>query len=365
MSDEFDLSISDDTFKKILEAKRKLGFKEKSWDEWFSFLFKDEKKGKMERIEEIAKGIFYDTVYDLWIQNFALNLNAIWQEPSAKELSNLNRDDINNKKNSAIVIGRGPSIYKHKHLEMLSESKFNGSIVCTDGALANTLKAGVTPEKFPKFYVVTIDVYPVQRALYDHKIVDEFGSNIKGIFSTLADPSTVQRARDANIKVHWLHPLVDYDEGQKSLNYITAKMVRAKKDHGLLAIQTGGNVGTSCWFVAWQVLKCNTIALIGMNHGWEEDNTIEYILSHGNNNKLQNIDRNSITFQRLFPKIYNPEFDTYCILDPIFQYYSGAFKEFIARSPLDVKTINATEGGSIFGERIHCMKFAQFLDSYK
>jgi len=40
-------------------------------------------------------------------------------------------------------------------------------------------------------------------------------------------------------------------------------------------------------------------------------------------------------------------------------------KEFIARSPPEVTTINATEGGAIFGERIKCMTFKQFLDRYK
>ena len=68
--------------------------------------------------------------------------------------------------------------------------------------------------------------------------------------------------------------------------------------------------------------------------------------------------------QKLFPKIHNPDFNTYCILDPIFQYYSSALKEFISRSPRAVTTINATEGGSIFGPRIKSMKFNEFLSEY-
>jgi hypothetical protein len=36
-------------------------------------------------------------------------------------------------------------------------------------------------------------------------------------------------------------------------------------------------------------------------------------------------------------------------------------REFIIRSPDWVKTINATEGGSIFGKRIICKTFREFL----
>jgi len=48
-------------------------------------------------------------------------------------------------------------------------------------------------------------------------------------------------------------------------------------------------------------------------------------------------------------------------LDPIFQYYSAGLKEFIFRSPEKIKTINATEGGCIFGDRIKSMKLEEFL----
>ena len=77
------------------------------------------------------------------------------------------------------------------------------------------------------------------------------------------------------------------------------------------------------------------------------------------------MNRNDPLFNKLFPKVYNPEFKSYCILDPIFQFYSSALKEFISRSPSWVTTINATEGGSIFGEKIKCTTFHDFLQKYE
>ncbi|MFB5621102.1 MAG: hypothetical protein ACE5RC_08250, partial [Nitrosopumilus sp.] len=174
---------------------------------------------------------------------------------------------------------------------------------------------------------------------------------------------TVDRARDAGIKPYWVHSLVDHNEGKKSFNQISALMTRAKNHHnGLPAIQTGGNIGTASWFMSWQILKCSTVALIGLNHGWNEDDSWETIMTHGNSYNYIDIDKDSKLFKRLFPKIYNPDFNCTCILDPIFQYYREAFVDFIQRAPEWVNTINATEGGSIFGKRISCLKFEKFLE---
>ena len=205
---------------------------------------------------------------------------------------------------------------------------------------------------------------------YDDPIVDKFGDKIKGIFSTVVMPSVLERARRAKIKIHWIHSLFDYDEGKKSFNQMSALMVRAGRNStGLPAIQTGGNVGTAAWFIGWKILKCDTLALIGIDHSWSKNDSWDVITTHGNThlNKpgLTSRDKDSSEFKKLFPTIHNPEFDCTCILDPIFQYYSNALKEFILRSPKWLKTINATQGGCIFGERIQCMTFNNFLNISK
>ena len=314
------------------------------------------------QLEESMNKIHHES-YDQWINNFTLNLENIWNESSANELiSPTNQESIEKNDSSIIVIGRGPSIKKFGHLELLRESNFEGSIICCDGALIDTLKAGVTPDKFPNFYVATIDPISSVKKYYDDPIVDKYGSQIKGAFTTISHPSVVERARQSGMKIHWFHSLFDYNEGKKSFNHISAQMVRAKNHlTGLPAIQTGGNVGTSSWFIGWKILKCSTVALIGLNHGWEEDDPWDLITRHGLKHLSVKVDKNNPAFKKLFPKIFNPEIGRYCILDPIFQFYSTAFKEFILRSPSWLTTINATQGGSLFGERIKTMNFNDFL----
>jgi len=317
-----------------------------------------------QNIEEIMKKKQYEN-FNEWVTNFSLNLPDIWNEKSAKELNPLTNPNYRKENNSAIIIGRGPSINKHEHLRLLAESDYNGTIICCDGKLIDALNAGVTPEKFPKYFVLTIDPYIAIRELYDNPIVDKYGKKIKGIFSIITNNEAVSRARQSGIQIHWTHPLFDYNEGEKSFNNLSAVMIRAKNnEHRLPGIQTGGNVGTAAWFTAWQILKCSTVTLIGINHGWEEDDPLKTIISHNNEEILDVVDKNSETFEKLFKKIHNPDFNCNCILDPLFLFYSMALKEFIIRAPKWVSTINATEGGSIFGDRISSMKFINFLEKY-
>jgi len=316
-------------------------------------------------MDESMKRIHSQT-FDNWVQNFATNLENIWNEASAKALEFDNNQKQKN--NSAIVIGRGPSIKKHNHLELLAQSNYNGSIICTDGSLIGALEAGITPEKFPKFYVVTMDPYQLTEKAYDNPIVAKFGSKINGIFSVISHPKAVNLARNAGIKIHWLHTLFDYDEGKKSFNHISAMMVRAKNHvNGLPAIQTGGNAGTSSWFVAWRILKNDTVVLIGINHGWEDEEASEMIKLHQRKVTKDNVEiikKDDPKYKNYFKKIYNPDFNCESVVDPIFQFYRMALIEFIGRSPSWLTTINATEGGSIFGKKIEPMKFVDFLKNH-
>ena len=301
------------------------------------------------------------TSFEDWVKNFALNLSHIWTEPSANDLKKIVKDT----KKVAIVIGGGPSIKKHNHLDLLKKSNFNGSIVVVDRMLKTVLEAGITPKKFPKFFVVSIEPYQRIKKHYNAKIVKRFGPSIKAIFPVIVSPKVANQVRKSKIKIYWLHSLIDLQEGEKSFNQLSSIMIRAKSHHeGLPAIQTGGNVGTSSWFISWRILKCSTICLIGINHGWEENDSWDKIITHGHEDPSKNTGKISSTVKNSLKKVYNPDFNCISILDPIYQYYSAALKEFISRSPLSINTINATEGGSIFGKRITSMTFEKFLNKF-
>ena len=364
MSDNFSFNIKEDTLKKMLKRKEEMGFDKKEWGDWFDELFnKDpEKKSTTKIIEDAFQKKNYDKWYDIWVKNFALNLELIWSGKSAKELDPKKISD-QEKQSSAIVIGRGPSIAQHDHLKRLAESDYKGTIVCCDGALKTVLNADITPDKFKNFFVVTVDAQDSIKDFYDDPKIAEFGNKIKGIFSTTVSPLTLGVAQKAGLQIFWLHALFDYGKGKTSFNNIAGIMTRSKNHtKGLPAIQTGGNVGTSAWVVAWSILKCSPVALLGIDHGYPADTPWETIDKY---HKLpEGIDKNSELFKKAYPTIYNPEFDCHCLQDPVFQYYSNALKEFIPLAPKWVKTINATEGGAIFGKGIECVSFRNFLENY-
>jgi len=363
MSENLSFTIDENTLQKMIKMKEEMGFGKKDWQSWFEAFFNEEEEETSvnQTIERIFQKTTTQRYYDNWVRNFALNIENIWKGRSAKELSEISsKDKVNS---PAIVIGRGPSLEKNNHLELLANSNYKGAIICTDGILKKALDSGVTPEKFPNFYVVTIDTNEPILKFYSHDIVKKYGKKIKCLLSTTVPPTTYDAIKNSGMEIFWLHTLFDYNKGKTSFNYIAGIITRAKNhEKGLSAIQTGGNVGTSSWVISWSILKCSPVALIGIDHGYPDDMSWEEI---DKIHKLpEGIDKTSPMFKKAYPIVYNPEFKTNCKQDPIFQYYSNALKEFIPRALKWVKTVNATEGGAIFGEGIECMTFKNFLKKF-
>jgi hypothetical protein len=352
------IDISLEIFKKLDKIKRDSGFAEKKWDEWLDDIF-DEQYDEKKTMEKIFEKSAYEKYYDDWIHNFALNLENIWNGKSAKELT----PNVEEKQIPGIVIGRGPSIVKYSHLEQLANSNFDGAIICVDSALRNVLRSGITPDKFKNFFVITIDTQISVKEMYSDPIIKQFGNKIKCLLSTTVPLSTYDIVKDSGMKIYWLHTLFDYNKGQSSFNYISGKMSRSKHHiNGIPGIQTGGNVGTSAWVTSWSILKCNPVGLIGIDLGYDINTSWKEIFDY--HNLPYDLKEDSEIFEKAFPTIFNPDFNCHCRLDPKFQFYSNALKEFIPKAAKYVKTINATEGGSIFGKGIECMKFSEFLKKF-
>ena len=348
--------LNDKIFEKLTKLKNQMGYEEKNWDDWFDELIVEINPENSSIIESIFKKNVYEKFYDMWIKNFANNLPNIWNENSVRILT---QDASSKSISSSIVIGRGPSLFENNHLDLLSKSKFDGNIICTDGVLIKALEAGVTPEKFKNFYVVTIDAQEHIKEFYNNKIVSDYGEKINCIFSSTISPQTYNVAKNNRMKIFWLHALFDYNKDKTSFNYMANSMTKVRNhEKGLPAIQTGGNVGTSCWMIAWSILKSSSVILLGIDHGYSDKMSWDEIDKY---HKIPlDVDKNSESFKIAYPTIFNPDFNCYFKQDPIFQYYSKALIEFIPRVP-SVKTINATGGGAIFGDGIKSMDFKEFL----
>ena len=205
-----------------------------------------------------------------------------------------------------LVIGAGPSIDRHNHLELLKKSRYQGKLIVTDLVLEKVLSAGITPDKFPHFYVVSSEDGGDVQPLFHHKIIGKWADKIRIVLFTV-------------------HPDVE--------SYIRNLKMTVRVENDTYETNLLANVGAMCWYVAWKFLCCTEIAMIGMNQG------------HG----IEHLEKFSPKLQELFFKHgYNPIFKKPYVLDPIYQYFSKTFTELLEKMPAFIRTINCTEEGSIF-----------------
>jgi len=299
------------------------------------------------------------------MSNFARNLNTIRNGKSIKELKILDNSIIDYKsKETAIVIGGGPTVKRKNQLKLIKKSRYSGTIVCTDRMLIPFLKEGFFPRKKTKIFVVTVDPAEVIAKFFDDKILNKFKQNISIVLSTCCSPEVVKKCKKNNLDVFWFHPLIDDYRKNVSITKTMNMMVKNKKNpKGLPGLQTGGNSGAAAWIFSWSILGKSPIGLIGLNFGYDTDSPVEETPHYKSLLKANDFDE--IKTRGNFKKIHNKDFNCDTFVDPIFQYYREALKDLVVRTPKWVKTINATEGGSLFGKNIVGMKLSDFLTKYK
>lgn len=322
-----------------------------------------EKTRFSENFEVLQEGTM--AMLELWMSNFARNVQEILVGNSVRLLNSemvSSGKSHQNLSNSALVVGAGPSINEKNHLDKLSDSNYSGAIVCTDRMLIPCLKKGITPDKFPDFYVVTIDPLDKIANFYDDPILNEFGHKINAILSTCSSPQVLKKCTEYNLQKYYFHPLIDDYRKISSINKMINLMSKSDKNpKGFPGMQTGGNVGSSCWVFSWAILGKPIVGLIGINFGYLEDTKItdtQHI------NELINAMGDEKSARRLYKKVFNPYYECQVLLDPVFDYYREAFCDLVTRTPKWVRTINATEGGSLFGERIEQTTLESFLNGF-
>ena len=304
---------------------------------------------------------------DLWMYNFARNVSDILDGNSVRLQSVFknNSKSMKNHKpnNSAIVIGGGPSVYENKHLETLANSNYKGAILCTDRMLVPCLKNGITLKKFPQFFVLTMDPYQITIKFYNDKIIKKHSKGISAIMSTCTIHETIEICKNYGLNMFWFHPLIDDFRKQGSINKIMNMMSKSDKNpDGFSGLQTGGNIGCFSWIFSWAILGCSPVGLIGLNMGVDGDTPLEKTQHY--DQVLNHFDNDKSKVGKFYRKVFNEDLGTESLLDPVFDFYREAFLDLVVRVPRWTKTVNATEGGSLFGTGITNMRFVDFLNTY-
>lgn len=344
-------NINETLYKKLRKKKVENGFKEKSWREWLAFLVRD-----VRLVDRVADQIMKNTgktLRALWMRNFGDNLPLI--KKNCLTLRDLATD---NPDGSAIVVGAGPSIWNHNHLELLAKSGYDGCIIACDKMLVPLLKHEIIPE-----VVVSVDGHPTLVAkFYDHPLVRKYGSKIKVVLHGTVAKNVPEACKRAKMPIHWFLGISDACT-ENSTTVAMLWMTASKRNPtGIVSMTSGGNTGTASWVLAWHVLKKNPVALVGFDFGYPEGTPLTETPYYST---FMDLDPDptiaALKAQQYYEQFYHPVFKTKVLMCPVFKAYRQYFYELLDMTPPQLTTVNCTEGGSLYHRRLKYMKFKDFL----
>lgn len=337
-------------FERLKHMKDSAGFGDKPWSAWLNKLAENMpiESSASDRI----KSATVSHLAPLWMENFIINLPKIVDSktyPQTKENSSIGLL-LKHTGKPAIVVGAGPSITEHKHLELLANSKFDGVLMVTDRMVVPALKKGVTPDKFKDYFVVSVDGSRTEiPKFFEDPILKGYALDITFLFASTGSPPAVDKVLQMGGKIWWFHGMLDsfdqLDSVTSFMNYMT----------GSTCVNGLGNTGGTCWTIA-NYLECNPILLIGVDYGYTADTPIEQTAY------FHVFEQSGLTLeamQALYTKAKNPLWNTEYSIDVVYQYYKDAFLH--ALELTKSTTISCTEGGSLYGGALIGMRFKDAL----
>ena len=215
-----------------------------------------------------------------------------------------------------IIIGAGPSVFSKNHLELLSKSNYNGTLLITDKMLKPCLDAGITPQRFSRYFVFTIEDLEIIANFF---IETPHSNKIKVICSERTKKTVMDKILSNN-----------YNISIDSWEYL----------------KVTPNVGLMAFCFAWRELKIDEICMIGMDTGTPKMNIP--------------MNEDSEAFALFYKKILNPDLNEWTYLNPSAQLWRECFLDYLELTK-DIEVCNCTEGGSLFGNGIKSMRFEDWL----
>lgn len=216
-----------------------------------------------------------------------------------------------------LVIGMGPSMFELEHLPYLANHPDKDlTLLVSDRALKPCLWAGVTPKKFPNFYVFSIEELTI---VGEYMIAYKDAHLIKLVYSERSRMSAIETARR---RKYVLEPFLwDW-------------------------LKVTPNVGLMGFCYGWKELGLKEIGIIGMDLGGEKKAVP----------LLPGFD------DLYYEKILNPHTGKVTVLvKATHGIWRETFLDFLQLCPKDVKIVNCTGGGCLFDKRIEWSNFKKWL----
>lgn len=331
------------------------------------------------KLQNNLPSVTFNTIHKTTIKNAKENLKFLKKGKSIASLKNFH---FNKKTNIALVVSGGPSLRIKNKIKLIKKYQKKIIIISSDGSLFYLLENNIIPD-----LVVSLDPHPTRiiRWFGDEKLnkkslqkdsyfrsqdidvkfkneiktnnkilflTKKFGKQINIALCTSINQKITKRLIKIKSNIYWWNPFLD-DPNKK--NSISRKLFNL---NNLPLINSGGNVGASCWMIASQVLECKNIALIGMDFSYYMKTKLSQTQYY--NELKKKFGTNYL--KKFYKKIYNPVFKKYFFTDYVYKWYRDIFLEMLNNDPNN--TINCTEGGILFGKNIKNMTLKDFFKKY-
>lgn len=318
-----------------------------------------------------------DRIGDKGMANAHNNLQFLDRGKTLREL----RGESLGQGDYALIVAAGPSLSRCNLAERIKKSGYRGAVLATESAIRYCLHHGIIPD-----LVVTLDPHAkrVVRWFGDPllkesdlqsddyfsrqemdsafatdelganreilELLDRHGKQMRIALSTSAPTSVVERVLEIGMKIYWWNPMYDDPDVMNSLTRRLYEM------NGLPLVNAGGNVGSACWMMAHAVLNKRQVALAGFDfsyyNGTPHRNTQYY---------YEAVDLvGEENLHQFFMRVYNPHLKQWFYTDPAYMWYRQIFLEMVKEA--ECVTYNCTEGGILFGDRIHFIPLDTFLN---
>lgn len=290
-------------------------------------------------------------LYPLWMNNWRNNLS----DASAGE--SLDRIYRRPKVERALIIGRGPSIYKHRHLELLAERGFPGKVVASDGALPLLSEHGAKAD-----YSLTVDGNQIIQKWYKPQYRNACNEGFRVILPVTAHRATYNACMKSGMKVSWYIPELDTENFKNLTEVLQLQTISEDNPTGLSRLNGAGCSGNACIVFAATILNVREICMIGMDSGYSQDTPLSEL--HYHDNILAGCGYDKEKAAKLYKIYYSEAWQQYCVTDPVFEIYKRtAFSLFQHLQAGGVKIKNCSEGGCLTADGVETPSFREYLDS--
>ena len=241
------------------------------------------------------------------------------------------------------------------NLEVEDDNSYCTSSHCVhncDGALQTLHEVGVNPD-----IVCSVDCHPVVANFYRRS---RFSKPPMFLLSTTVHRDVVAEiiSKYGEEQIFWWQAFSKRDLRKEDRGFDASKLYVPNTP----SIYSGGNVGTTCFILASQLLGCKPIGLLGLEFAWSDETPLMELQYYEQIMKL--VDGDPERLHKHFKRVKNLRDGKTYIADPVYFTYYLVFRELwrILSPNVRRSTFNLTVQGILSARGLKTIGMSEFIE---